>query len=200
MESVPYARSGTEDGEPRTTVIGLNKPLHRFIRGDPRSTGIVMLFLGGSQFLLGIPMKLDVLESAATYYTGFWLGIMFISSGILYILSDENTSKKLVTASLAVSIISIIGAFVAFVFFFVTSLRIHSFYSPYRFPIKSNMTDEDYAWKSNHTDQILCLQVLFLIYCVVGMVILIVMSAFSRAGLRSSRTQAIVVMHNRPTQ
>ncbi|KAL4640880.1 hypothetical protein GN956_G11254 [Arapaima gigas] len=199
MESVPVSGSGADD-ETQTAVIATSKPLHRFIRGEPKSIGIVMLFLGGSQFLVGIPMKLDITESSAHYYTAFWLGIMFIISGILYILSDQNVSKKMVTASLGVTIISIIGSVVAFFFFLAAIFRSSDFDAHYYYVLDYyNSTAEDYTWRLYHVTQILCLESLLLIYCIVGGFILITMSAFARAGLRSSRTQAIVIMHNRRT-
>uniref|UniRef100_A0A4W5RA48 Si:ch1073-291c23.2 n=1 Tax=Hucho hucho TaxID=62062 RepID=A0A4W5RA48_9TELE len=187
--------------EPHTTTLGGSKPLHRFIRGEPKSIGIVMLFMGSSLFILAIPMRMDPLESSAENFTSFWLGILFIICGLLYVLTEKNTSKQLVTASLALSIISILGVTVAFFEFLKSILNMQFYrYHYYHSYYDDNITDRvDVPWRKHHTGQLLHLEAVFMYQSLVGMVLLIMMTAFARAALRSSKTQAIVVMNTLPS-
>ncbi|CAB1312938.1 unnamed protein product [Coregonus sp. 'balchen'] len=190
-------------GEPHTTTVGGSKPLHRFIRGEPKSIGIVMLFMGSSLFILAIPMRMDPLESSADNFTSFWLGILFIICGLLYVLTEKNTSKQLVTASLALSIISILGVTVAFFEFLkgILSLKYHHYHF-YHSYYDDNITDSAgvvVPWRKRHMDQLFSLEAVFMYQSLVGMVLLILMTAFARAALQSSKTQAIVVMNNLPS-
>uniref|UniRef100_A0A4W5RGQ1 Si:ch1073-291c23.2 n=1 Tax=Hucho hucho TaxID=62062 RepID=A0A4W5RGQ1_9TELE len=177
--------------EPHTTTLGGSKPLHRFIRGEPKSIGIVMLFMGSSLFILAIPMRMDPLESSAENFTSFWLGILFIICGLLYVLTEKNTSKQLVTASLALSIISILGVTVAFFEFLKSILNMQFYrYHYYHSYYDDNITDRvDVPWRKHHTGQLLHLEAVFMYQSLVGMVLLIMMTAFARAALRSSKTQ-----------
>uniref|UniRef100_A0A8C9VWE9 Membrane-spanning 4-domains subfamily A member 15-like n=1 Tax=Scleropages formosus TaxID=113540 RepID=A0A8C9VWE9_SCLFO len=202
MEPVTDDSSRIEDIEPQATVTGTSKPLYRFFRGEPGSIGIVMLSLGTSQFLIGIPMKIDLLENSSQSYTQFWLGILFIATGILYILSAKSPSKKLVTASMAVSIVSIIATVLSFFEYLMSMwkmLRIDIYYPDYDI-IYYNLTNEGDPWSAYHAEQLAAVEGVLLFYCFVGAVLLIVITAFARAGLRSVKTQAVVIMHNRPQQ
>ncbi|NP_001290950.1 uncharacterized protein LOC799862 homolog [Esox lucius] len=187
-------------GEPQITTVGSSKPLHRFIRAEPKCAGIAMVFMGSSLFIFGIPMRNDNTQStSAEDFTSFWLGILFIISGMLYVLTEKSPSKPMVTASLALSIISILGVVVAF-FEFLKGIM-HSRYGLYRYE-----HFEDYAanvteipWNKYHMNQLICMEAIFMCQSFVGMTLLIVMTVFARAALRSSKTQAIVVMHNLPS-
>ncbi|TSP25434.1 Nucleolar RNA helicase 2 [Bagarius yarrelli] len=80
---------------PGTKTTGGAKPLHRFLRGEPRTVGIVLLFLGLCLFLFGIPLKGDSMETSAESYSPFWLGTLYFICGVLYIQSERNTTKKI---------------------------------------------------------------------------------------------------------
>ncbi|KAM9412444.1 B-lymphocyte antigen CD20-like isoform 1-T4 [Salvelinus alpinus] len=194
--------AGGERG-PHTTMVGGSKPLHRFIRGEPKSTGIVMMFMGSSLFILGIPMRLDTLMSSAETFTPFWLGILFIISGLLYVLTEKNPSKQLVTASLALSIISMLGVTVAFFEFLKGILHIrqsHDYYDHYHYDYNATESGRVVVpWRKQHMYQLISLEAVFMYQSLVGMVLLIVMTSFARVALRSSKTQAIVVMQDLPS-
>nr|XP_046207923.1 membrane-spanning 4-domains subfamily A member 4A-like isoform X1 [Oncorhynchus gorbuscha] len=178
--------------ETHSATVGGSKPLHRFIRGEPKSIGIVMLFMGSSLFLLAIPMRMDPLESSAENFTSFWLGILFIICGLLYVFTEKNTSKQLVTASLALSIISILGVTVAFFEFLKGILNMQYYHYRYYYSYYDDITNStrvDVPWRKHHTGQLLSLEAVFMYQSLVGMVFLIMMTAFARAALRSSKTQ-----------
>uniref|UniRef100_A0A4W5QLZ0 Uncharacterized protein n=1 Tax=Hucho hucho TaxID=62062 RepID=A0A4W5QLZ0_9TELE len=195
MNMASDIRPAGGEGGPYTTMVGGSKPLHRFNRGEPKCTGIVMMFMGSSLFILGIPMRLDILTSSTETFTPFWLGILFIISGLLYVLTEKNPSKQLVTASLALSIISVLGVTVAFFEFLKGILHIrqsHDYYDHSRYD--NNVTE------SGRVEcQLIRLEAVFMYQSLVGMVLLIVMTSFARVALHSRKTQAIVVMQYLPS-
>ncbi|XP_028843956.1 uncharacterized protein LOC114795198 [Denticeps clupeoides] len=182
--------------EPNTTTVGGTKPLHRFLRAHPKCVGVMMTALGGSLFIMGIPLKMDDTNSSADAFSSFWLGLLFITCGILYIQAELKISKKIVTASLALSIISILGAVTAF-FEFLKSI-IYTTYSISSMYF-SGLNQTDAVYFSQLQNQIFALEVLFMVQSIAGAVVLITMAVFARAALRSSRTQAVVVMKKLPT-
>ncbi|XP_037553449.1 uncharacterized protein si:ch1073-291c23.2 isoform X1 [Nematolebias whitei] len=126
--------------------VGGSKPLHRFLKGQPKITGTIVLIMGAS---------FVVVSAAIT--TGHWrgymwavippsifLGVLFIVSGILYILTAHNLTKKTVMG--------------------------------------------------------MTIEVVVLVYIVVGTVIFIIMSVFAGVALRSTKTQAVVVVNMTPVE
>ncbi|XP_052469737.1 uncharacterized protein LOC128026526 isoform X2 [Carassius gibelio] len=151
-----------------TTVTGGSKPVHRFLRGQPKSIGVVLVIMGIGLFMFGIPMTSEsFIPTLEEQFTPFWIGILFFICGLLYILSERNPSKKIITASLALNIISIIGVLIALLEF-------------------SRMFVRD-------------MELVFCCHSVIGGVLLVTMSFFARAALKSSRTQAFFVMRNLPS-
>ncbi|XP_056326686.1 membrane-spanning 4-domains subfamily A member 4D isoform X2 [Danio aesculapii] len=183
--------------EPISTVTGGNKPVHRFLRGQPKSIGVVMTMMGVALFMFGIPMTVqtDMMTSADTF-SPFWLGILFCICGILYILSERNPSKKMITASLALSIISTIGVVSACMDFIKSMVTIER-YDDYH--THNNMTEADYLYLTQHYSAIVAMECVFLCHSLIGGALLIIMTCFARAALRSSNTQAVVVMRNLPS-
>ncbi|KAF5895640.1 membrane-spanning 4-domains subfamily A member 15-like, partial [Clarias magur] len=169
---------------PSTQTTGGSKPLHRFLKGEPKTVGIVLLFLGLCLFIFGIPLKHDIAETSAETYSPFWLGILYFICGILYIQSERNPTKKIVTISLALSIIAILGTIIGAIIFSKT-LIVHSHHMMYADPVDINETDST----MEHYMQIYSLEAVFLFHSLIAGVILIAMSVFARLALRSSHTQ-----------
>ncbi|XP_072565426.1 uncharacterized protein [Paramormyrops kingsleyae] len=218
MDMLQVSATRREAAGDTTEVVGFSKPLHRFMRVDPKSIGVVMLFLGGTQFITGIPMKRDITRNSTNIYSSFWLGILFSICGIIYIISEKRVSKKMVTASMAISIISTLGAIKAFMDYvhYMIRLLYFSLYDHYdedsyeSYNATEHMTEHvtesptptrnsETLWLQYHRNQVSCMEGIWLLHCFVGGVILIVMTAFSRAALRSTKTQATVIMYNRPS-
>ncbi|KAG7462764.1 hypothetical protein MATL_G00188250 [Megalops atlanticus] len=197
--ATPGISPAEDEREPNTTVVVGSKPLHRFIRGEPKAIGVVMLFLGGSLFIFGIPMKMDPVETSSDYFCSFWLGTLFIISGTLYVLAEHTPTKKLVTASMALSIVSILGVILAF-FEFIRGMvhtQLPLFHLSYS---HNNITEEEDIALRSHMMQLYGMEGVFMFHCLAGGVLLIVMTAFARTALQSTKTQAIVVMHNLPSE
>ncbi|KAK2896293.1 hypothetical protein Q8A67_010781 [Cirrhinus molitorella] len=180
-----------------STVTGGSKPLHRFLRGQPKSIGVVLVMMGIGLFMFGIPMNMERdAPTSAEQFTPFWLGILFLICGVLYILSERNPSKKLITASLALSIISVIGALSAIIDFFRS---IAGIYHEYWSHMYENYTQEEEVYASQHYMSIRNMELVFCCHSFIGGVLLVTMTFFARAALRSSQTQAVVVMRNLPS-
>lgn len=177
--------------EPISTVTGGNKPVHRFLRGQPRSIGVSLVMMGVCLFMFGFPMV------AVEEYiiSPMWLGMSFCVCGILYILSERSPSKKIITASFALSIISTIGV-VSACMDFIKSMVIIERQDEYT---HNNITEDDYVYLRQHYSAVVAMECVFLCHGLIGGVLLIIMTCFARAALRSSNTQAVVVMRNLPT-
>ncbi|XP_066516054.1 membrane-spanning 4-domains subfamily A member 4D-like [Hoplias malabaricus] len=186
------------DATTQTNTGGI-KPLHRFLRAEPKVVGVVMMFMGFCLFIFGIPLKTASESSSAYLYSSFWLGILYCTCGIFYTLAERSPSKKIVTVSLALSIISILGTVVAGFDFFRSMMN----------PRMSQLYNDPDSLHTNNSElgshvlqhyaAIYNLEVVFLSQSLIGFIILIVMSVFARLGLHSTRTQAVVVMHNLPS-
>ncbi|KAF7686806.1 hypothetical protein HF521_015199 [Silurus meridionalis] len=167
---------------PSIQTAGGTKPLHRFLRGEPRTVGIILLFLGLCLFLFGIPLKGGYLDTSSDSYCPFWLGILYFICGILYILSERNTTKKTVTISFAFSIIAILGTIVGVIIFSKGVFSNHNYYMYYYHDNETEANMELYM-------QIHSIEGVFLFHSLLAGVILITMSVFARLALRSSHSQ-----------
>ncbi|XP_073691357.1 membrane-spanning 4-domains subfamily A member 4D [Garra rufa] len=189
-------RAAGSVSETISTVTGGSKPLHRFLRGQPKSIGVVLVMMGVGMFLFGIPMNVHTdAHTSAEQFTPFWLGILFFICGLLYILSERNPSKKLITASFALSIISVIGALSAMIDF---SRGIVGIYHEYMAQMYENHTQEEEVYANQHYMTIRNMELVFCCHSLIGGVLLVTMTFYARAALQSSRTQAVVVMRNLP--
>ncbi|XP_016116318.1 membrane-spanning 4-domains subfamily A member 4D-like [Sinocyclocheilus grahami] len=180
-----------------STVTGGSKPVHRFLRGQPKSIGVVLVMMGIGLFVFGIPMNVQSnAPTSAEQFTPFWLGILFFICGLLYILSERNPSKKIITACLALNIISIIGVLSALVEF---SKAVVGIYRIHGYQMYENVTEEEELHARQHYMSIRDMELVFSCHSLIGGILLVTMSFFARAALRSSRTQAVVVMRNLPS-
>ncbi|XDV51018.1 hypothetical protein PO909_019976 [Leuciscus waleckii] len=175
--------------EPISMVTGGSKPVHRFLKGQPKCIGIVLVMMAVSMIMFGITMHVQSdAETSADMYTPFWLGILFFICGVLYILSERNPSKKIITASLALSIISTIGVFCACVEFIRAIAGLDSIYW---YHLSGNQTAEERRHIEQHYMAVEKIERVFFCHSLIGGSLLITMTFFARAALRSSRTQVI---------
>ncbi|KAM9765943.1 uncharacterized protein ACNS7B_003322 isoform 2-T2 [Menidia menidia] len=185
------------NGSLQGTTLGGTKPLHRFLKGQPKIMGTVVLIMGVSFFIFSIAVT-----TGQSYHTlwaaippGFLLGTLFVISGILYILTEVNPTKKTVTISLALSIVSILV--ICWTLLHVPpSLHFHRQLNIY----DDNVTDTEMLWASYFEAMGLSMEAVFLFHSCVGGIIFIVMSVFAGAALRSTKSQAVVVMTTTPTE
>ncbi|XP_042624226.1 uncharacterized protein LOC122147142 [Cyprinus carpio] len=114
-----------------------------------RHRQVVLVMMGLGLFMFGIPMNTQsYAPTSAEQFSPLWLGILFFICGLLYILSERNLSKKIsITASLALSIISITGVLSALVEF---SRAIVGIYHIYRDQMNENQTEEEELYARQH--------------------------------------------------
>ncbi|XP_036407681.1 membrane-spanning 4-domains subfamily A member 15-like [Megalops cyprinoides] len=102
-------------------LVARQKPLHRFIKGEPQCIGIAVLFFGCGELLIGLQLFKDDSVNSATLYIPFWLGALFLISGSLSIYTENHPSKKMVTVCLSMYVVSLLGVFISLCY------RVHCF-------------------------------------------------------------------------
>ncbi|XP_041645449.1 uncharacterized protein LOC121511006 [Cheilinus undulatus] len=199
MSVALYSASGN-NATLQSTTVGGTKPLHRFIKGQPKIIGIIVLILGSSSFILSISViSNSTLPMWSAIPPGILVGLMFIACGILYVLTEHNPTKKTVTISLALSIVAILGT--CWTLLQMIPEIIHNAHYRYFEYMEENMTDnEDATWASHYEAMGLSCEVIFLIYSFFGGVIFVVMSVMAGAALRSTKSQALVMMTTTPSE
>lgn len=179
----------------KVSTLGGRKPLHRFLICQPKIIGTAVLIIGASSLIVAIAITPD------TYMILVWMVIppemffttLLIICGIVYIVTEHSPTKKTVTASLALSIVSILGGFWTI---FVMMVNLH-FYYDYTYDEEySNDTDitNEIPWTSYVEVMTLTVELVYLLYSLVGTIILIIMSVFAGIALHSSKMQTTVVM------
>ncbi|XP_036950214.1 uncharacterized protein LOC119017582 [Acanthopagrus latus] len=187
------------NASPQDTTIGGSKPLHRFMKGQPKNVGVIVLVLGSGFFIISISLRqLNILHSWAIIPPGLLLGTLFITCGILFIVTEHNPTKKTVTASLALSIMTLLGSCWT-ILHLIPSVIYTSSYKHYEI-LEDNITETEDTWSSSYEAMGLSLESIYLFYSFVGLIILIIMSALAGSALRSSKSQAIVVMSTMATE
>uniref|UniRef100_A0A3Q2X3D3 Uncharacterized LOC102314621 n=1 Tax=Haplochromis burtoni TaxID=8153 RepID=A0A3Q2X3D3_HAPBU len=111
-ELLSVSDPGGNNGNPQDISVGGTKPLHRFLKGQPKIIGTIVLILGASFFIISVAITADsqMMHVWTVIPPGFLLGTLLIICGITYILAQHNTTKKTVTISLSLSIVSILVA------------------------------------------------------------------------------------------
>lgn len=190
-----FARGpGGSDGSVQGTTVGGSKPLHRFIKGQPKIIGTVLLVLGTSFFISTIALMIDTPMQHYMWTAippSFLMGILFIICGILYIITEHNPTKKTVTISLALSIVSILVT--AWTLLHTLPELAHYHYDR-SYSMDENFTESESMWSTYYEAMGMSFGAVLVFYCLVGAIIFIVMSALAGAALRSTKSQAIVVM------
>ncbi|XP_008403958.1 uncharacterized protein LOC103462761 [Poecilia reticulata] len=196
VELYPVSEPNGNNETTQDITLGGNKPLHRFLRCQPKVVGTVMLVIGSSSVIVAIATYSDVyiLHMWMVIPPEIFMGILLTICGILYIVTQHRPTKKTVTISFALSIVSTLGGFWTI---FVMLINFHIYYG-YSSDEHEHSNDTDIAneipWTSHIEVMGLTLEVVFLLYSFIGTIIFITMSVLAGAALRSTKTQAIVVM------
>ncbi|XP_042345558.1 uncharacterized protein LOC121945452 [Plectropomus leopardus] len=190
---------GGNDASLQGTTVGGSKPLHRFSKGQPKLTGITVLILGSSFLIVFIAIAPNVQFSWTAIPSGFLLGVLFIICGVLYILTEHNLTKRTVTISLALSIVTILSACWT-ALHTIPNIISHQYFPGYEH-LEDNMTEiDDYPLASVYEDMGVTLEQIILFYSIAGAVVVIVMSCLAGSALRSTKSQAVIVMTTSPTE
>ncbi|KAM9375789.1 uncharacterized protein KZ484_008315 isoform 2-T3 [Pholidichthys leucotaenia] len=78
-EQTPGAKA---DQDADQTVLMSGKPLHRFVRKEPRCLGIVILIFGCAELLMGFHLSPEDFFTSNSMFIPFWQGIL-LQVGIL---------------------------------------------------------------------------------------------------------------------
>lgn len=188
------------DASPQGTAVGGSKPLHRFLKGQPKTVGIVVLVLGSSFIIVCIACMSNTFQHLWTVIPPeLFLGLLYCVSGILYVLAEHNPTKKTVIASLALSIVTVLG--VCWTIMLLVPSIVHSHYYRHYDYYDDNTTEtEEAAWTSYYAAMEVCFEAVFLFYSFVGLITFITMSTLAGIAVRSTKSQAIVVMTAAPTE
>ncbi|KAG9345566.1 hypothetical protein JZ751_008710 [Albula glossodonta] len=176
-----------ERGITRDTVVGSQKPLHRFVNGEPRCVGIVVLFFGCGELLMGIPLVSNYTINSTAMYIPFWLGALFVISGNLSIYTESHPSKKMVTVCLSMYVVTLFGIFIALCYrlYIVITLSFgHFVFHP---SYERNWISTRSLHALIHTTEGLLLALSLFVS-----VLLLFLSCRARAALKSTKTQVIV--------
>ncbi|KAJ8269382.1 hypothetical protein COCON_G00119890 [Conger conger] len=174
----PTETTGDIEMKNRETMVGDQKPLHRFLNGEPKCLGIAVLLLGCGELLLGIPLA-TVGDSSALLYVPFWLGALFVISGNLSIYTEGHPSKKMVTVCLSMYVVTLLGIFVSM----CSRLALH--------PRLYFSADEEKAL----TGQVLTAESVLLILSLCVCPVLIFLACRARAALKSTKTRVLIQQH-----
>ncbi|XP_030582027.1 uncharacterized protein LOC115778125 isoform X2 [Archocentrus centrarchus] len=188
------------NGNLQGTTVGGAKPIHRFLKGQPKILGTIVLILGASFFIFSIVITADshLAYTRTVIPPGFLMGSLVIICGIMYVLTEHNPTKKTVTISLSLSIVSILVTCWALLQI-LPEMEQHHYEATFFYDYE-NYTESEEEWSANHKHMGLALEAVFVFYTLVGAVILIVMSALAGAALRSTKTQAVVMMTTASTE
>ncbi|XP_026148760.1 uncharacterized protein LOC113122053 [Mastacembelus armatus] len=195
----PVSGQSWNEESPQGATLGGNKPLHRFMKGQPRIVGIIVLIVGASSFVVSVSIKPYSHQAIyENFAQNFLLESLFIICGILYIVTDHNATKKTVTISLGLSIVTLLVV----CWYILCTLPdvahnyyLYSYFYEENSPETSNATAFPYSEVMGVT-----VEVIFLFHFTVGAVIFIIMSTLAGAALRSTKSQAVLIMTTTPTE
>ncbi|XP_020500954.2 B-lymphocyte antigen CD20 [Labrus bergylta] len=167
-------------------VLMSSKPLHRFLKHEPKSLGIVIVIFGCAELLIGFHVNTeDEVYSSGRIYIPLWQGLLFLASGSLSIYTEVHPSKKTVTACLAMYVVSILGIVVS---------------CGYRIACLANLNYRRFAafyyrrddWDIHRAMQSLGVESVLFASSLCVSVLLIFLCVFARLALKSTRSQVIV--------
>uniref|UniRef100_A0A674MR72 Uncharacterized protein n=1 Tax=Takifugu rubripes TaxID=31033 RepID=A0A674MR72_TAKRU len=155
------------DARIQSTTVGGSKPLHYFMKGQPKITGVRSCVWFCSR-VFGSDLQHHQKNSKSTYCP---LGVFLLRS------------HPQVTISLALTIVTILGIFwtilqiIPNIHFRLHGYTIHDIYD--------NVTETAMQWSEYHE----VIAVVYLCYCLMCVVVFIVMSVLAGAALRSTKSQ-----------
>ncbi|XP_031442683.1 DNA-directed RNA polymerases I and III subunit RPAC2 isoform X2 [Clupea harengus] len=149
---------------------------------------IALLFFGCNEMMMGLALMKETVSNSSSLYTPFWQAALFIICGSLSIHTHSYPSKKLVTVCFSMYIVTILGGLFALVHRIVcfSLFSRHIWYDFYYHHVEPAYPR--YA-------QLLSAEAVLFATTVCVIVLLISLSWFAKASLRSSHTQVIVRQH-----
>ncbi|KAM4622196.1 membrane-spanning 4-domains subfamily A member 4A isoform 2-T2 [Polymixia lowei] len=176
---------GKEGNEKMDMIVIGSKPLHRFIRGEPRTLGIVVLIFGCAELLNGFELAKSQFENSSAIYIPFWQGALFLISGNLSIYTGVHPSKKMVTICLALYVVSLLGITVSVGYRIVYLIELS-----YHYQYSHHYLEEEWTYK--RASQLLSVEGILFISSLCVSALLIFLLVMARLALKSTTPQLIV--------
>ncbi|KAK6477924.1 membrane-spanning 4-domains subfamily A member 4A-like isoform X2 [Huso huso] len=140
-----YPLSSAGQATPGTVASQLPGPLQTFLRGQPKTLGVVQIIIGIVSLLFGpVLMNADTVEGIIGL--PFWTGVWYIISGSLAVAADNTHRRGLVKACLGMNVVSSVFAGVGSILYSI-SVSIVSNHMDYL-----NRSADYYDQLSNHMD------------------------------------------------
>lgn len=173
-------KNGNQEVDQETWMS--NKPLHRFVQREPRIVGIAVVIFGCAELLMGFNLRVEGTTTSCDIYVPFWQGALFVISGSLTIYTETHPSKKMVTVSLAMYIVSILGIFVS------VGYRIYCFIF---FALGGFWRWRD-DWHTRRLEQLSVIEGVLFTSSLFQFGLLVFLCVIARLALKSTHTQIIV--------
>ncbi|XP_030001908.1 membrane-spanning 4-domains subfamily A member 4D-like [Sphaeramia orbicularis] len=185
--STAEAKTTAEDGNLQMSdrLLKSTKPLHRFVRMEPRSLGIVILLFGCAEILMGFQLHLagENRRTSLNIYSPFWQGVLFVVCGNLSIYTGLHPSKKMMTVSLSMYVVSLLGIIVSG----VHRIVLLSLYQRIR---RWNRSD----WITVRMDLLYGIEGMLLTSSLCALVLLIFLIVVARMALKSTNENVQVIV------
>ncbi|XP_030001907.1 uncharacterized protein LOC115427471 [Sphaeramia orbicularis] len=186
--STAKAKTTAEDGNQQISdkLLKSTKPLHRFVRNEPRSLGIVVLIFGCAEILMGFQLHMasERTRTSLQIYIPFWQGVLFVVCGNLSIYTGLHPSKKMMTVSLSMYVVSVLGILVSCIF------RIHCL-SYFRFIRYWSHHEE---WATMRMNLLYGIEGMLLTSSLCALVLLIFLIVVARMALKSTNENVQVIV------
>uniref|UniRef100_A0A1A8HFP3 Chromosome 5 SCAF10152, whole genome shotgun sequence, Uncharacterized protein n=1 Tax=Nothobranchius korthausae TaxID=1143690 RepID=A0A1A8HFP3_9TELE len=157
---------------------------------------IIILIIGFSYITYSISVAFVYIDAKSLVLGDVFFGTLLLITGSLFIVAGCNTTKKTVTASLALSIVSTLCT-TWFLFQALGEVHFYFIYAHHNNYYEHLDPNDSYSSPSSPPDDPVMegtLLLLFIVYGFVALVVFIVMSALAGVALRSTKSQAIVRM------
>uniref|UniRef100_A0A672YVV7 Uncharacterized LOC115427470 n=1 Tax=Sphaeramia orbicularis TaxID=375764 RepID=A0A672YVV7_9TELE len=185
--STAKAKTTAEDGNQQISdkLLKSTKPLHRFVRNEPRSLGIVVLIFGCAEILMGFQLHMasERTRTSLQIYIPFWQGVLFVVCGNLSIYTGLHPSKKMMTVSLSMYVVSLLGIIVSG----VHRIVLLSLYQRIR---RWNRSD----WITVRMDLLYGIEGMLLTSSLCALVLLIFLIVVARMALKSTNENVQVIV------
>ncbi|XP_067915910.1 membrane-spanning 4-domains subfamily A member 15-like [Heterodontus francisci] len=163
------------------------KPLQKFLKGEPKALGVTLIMLGIIQCGFSFPLHFGRQTQMTVVGAPWWMAVLLIVSGSLAIVCDRDPNKPRVTACLATNILTAIAAGLAIIIYSVdlaTWKYIH---------YNERKHDRDYLLLTYG------IKVILFVFLVSGFIINLVLSVMCCKGLRycsPTTNMPVVIVHN----
>ncbi|XP_006002705.1 high affinity immunoglobulin epsilon receptor subunit beta [Latimeria chalumnae] len=178
----PLPPSTQESTEEVNELTKRRQAFRDFLKVEPKALGVVLILLGIFQVMLGFPLKIIHASVMADIWTSISIGLLFLLSGILSVMSENDPKEQYVKAC---CVSNIVGAIVAVLGIIAYSMGL-SYIRSIENDDEINEVDERYYYRY-YVSKAEAIMGLVLAYSTAGLILQIVVSVFAYKGLQSSR-------------